>query len=178
MSLRGLIDLCFIQEHWLHHDHLYQINNVSSDFLSVSISGMDCGVLLQGQPFGGCSILYRKSLASFLVESSHKCIPSRSVTHQKLAGWSKKAKGLKTACNIWYRVWSKAGFPSSGVLTQIKEHAKSRYKSEIRRLRRGQDRILRRNLASSFAQKKKSSFWSIVNKDRASGKLQTVDGIY
>ena len=69
LSLRGLIDsfdLCFIQEHWLHRDHLYKINNVSSDFLSVSVSGMDCGVLLQGRPFGGCSILYRKSLASFI----------------------------------------------------------------------------------------------------------------
>ena len=69
MSLRGLIDsfdLCFIQEHWLHCDHLYKINNVSSDFLSVSVSGMDCGVLLQGRPFGGCSILYCKSLASFI----------------------------------------------------------------------------------------------------------------
>ena len=85
------------------------------------------------------------------------------------------------ACNFWYRVWSEAGYPSSGVLTQIKKHAKSRYKSEIRRLRRGQNRILRRNLASSLiCSKEKLSFWSIVkslNKDRASGKLQTVDGI-
>ena len=79
----------------------------------------DVGCWLQGRPFGGCSILNRKSLASFLVESFHKCIPSRSVAHQKLAGWSKKAKGLKTACNFWYRVWSEAGFPSSGVLTSV-----------------------------------------------------------
>ena len=35
-------------------------------FLSVSVSGMNCGVLLQGRPFGGCSILYHKSLASFI----------------------------------------------------------------------------------------------------------------
>ena len=69
LSLRGLInsfDLCFIQEHWLHHDHLHKINNVSSYFLSVNISRMESGVLLQGQPCGGCSILYRKSLSSFV----------------------------------------------------------------------------------------------------------------
>ena len=69
LSLQCLInsfDLCFIQEHWLHRDHLHKINNVSSEFLSVSVSGMDSGVLLQGRPFGGCSILYRKSLASFI----------------------------------------------------------------------------------------------------------------
>jgi TM2 domain-containing membrane protein YozV len=66
LSLQGLIDsfdLCFIQEHWLHRDHLHKINNLSSEFLSVSVSGMDSGVLLQGRPFGGCSLIYRKSLA-------------------------------------------------------------------------------------------------------------------
>ena len=66
LSLQCLInsfDLCFIQEHWLHRDHLHKINNISSEFLS---GGMDSGVLLQGRPFGGCSILYRKSLASFI----------------------------------------------------------------------------------------------------------------
>ena len=69
LSLQGLIDsfdLCFIQEHWLHRDHLHKINNVGSEFLSVSVSGMDSGVLLQGRPFGGCLLIYRKSLVSFI----------------------------------------------------------------------------------------------------------------
>ena len=35
------LDLCFVQEHWLLSDQLHQINNVSPDFLSVSVSGMD-----------------------------------------------------------------------------------------------------------------------------------------
>ena len=69
---------------------------------------------------------------------------------------------LKKACNFWFRVWSEAGCPSSGVLSQIKKNSRSRFKYEMRRLRRGQDRILRRKLASSFALKKKSSFWSTV----------------
>ena len=61
------LDLCFIQEHWLLNDHLHRINALSSDFLSVSVSGMDSSVLVCGRPFGGCSILYRKSLASCIV---------------------------------------------------------------------------------------------------------------
>jgi hypothetical protein len=50
----------------------------------------------------------------------------------------------------------------------------------VRRLRRGQDKILRRKLAPAFAQKKKTSFWSTVkslNKQRAGSKVQTIDGI-
>ena len=58
------LDLCFVQEHWLLSDQLHQINNVSPDFLSVSVSGMDISELVCGRPFGGCSILYRKTLAS------------------------------------------------------------------------------------------------------------------
>ena len=34
------LDLCFVQEHWLLSDQLHQINNISPDILSVSVSGM------------------------------------------------------------------------------------------------------------------------------------------
>jgi hypothetical protein len=47
------------QEHWLHHNQLATINEISHDFCSVSVSGMDFESLLVGRPFGGCSILYR-----------------------------------------------------------------------------------------------------------------------
>ena len=60
LSLKDLVDsldLIFVQEHWLHSDHL---NELSPDFLSVGVSGMDSGSLLCGRPFGGCAILYRK----------------------------------------------------------------------------------------------------------------------
>ena len=52
-------DLCFIQEHWLFREHLSSLN-ISNDFLSVSVSGMDSSEILVGPPFGGCGILYRK----------------------------------------------------------------------------------------------------------------------
>ena len=58
------VDLCFLQEHWLLRDQLHLINNISSDFLSVSVCGMDNSELVCGRPYGGCSILYQKSLAS------------------------------------------------------------------------------------------------------------------
>ena len=51
------LDLCFIQEHWLLNDHLRRINALSSNFLSVSVSGMDSSLLVCGRPFGGRSIL-------------------------------------------------------------------------------------------------------------------------
>ena len=35
------LHLCFIQEHWLLSAHLLKNNDISSDFLSLSVSGMD-----------------------------------------------------------------------------------------------------------------------------------------
>ena len=60
------LDICFIQEHWLLNDHLYKINEVSPEFLSISVSGVDQSCLITGRPYGGCSILYRKSLSPFI----------------------------------------------------------------------------------------------------------------
>ena len=57
-------DLCFLQEHWLFSDQLHKLSNFHVDFSSVSVSGMDSSVLLTGRPFGGCAILFRKSLSS------------------------------------------------------------------------------------------------------------------
>ena len=58
------LDICFIQEHWLTCNLLYKVGDISSDFLCVGVSGMDDSSLLIGRPYGGCSILYRKSLSS------------------------------------------------------------------------------------------------------------------
>ena len=48
----------------MHKDHLNKIRGTSADFLSVSVGGMDSTSLLCGRPYGGCSILYRKSFSS------------------------------------------------------------------------------------------------------------------
>ena len=73
-------DLCFVQEHWLHSDHLDKIN---SNFLSVSVSGMDSGSLLCGRPYGGCTILYRKSFAPCItpILSCSQCFCGVKVLH-------------------------------------------------------------------------------------------------
>ena len=70
LTLQHLVsscDVCFIQEHWLHTDQLHKLNAFNSDFLSVAVSGMDSGSLLCGRPYGGCSVLYRKSLSSCII---------------------------------------------------------------------------------------------------------------
>ena len=63
----SLILLIFVLFRNIGFSMITYINALSSDFLSVSISGMDSSVLVCGRPFGGCSILYRKSLASCIV---------------------------------------------------------------------------------------------------------------
>ena len=52
-------DICLIQEHWLLPDHLGALN-ISDDFLSFGISGIDNSDLLLGRPYGGCAILFAK----------------------------------------------------------------------------------------------------------------------
>ena len=61
-SLLQSCDICLIQEHWLLRENLDSLI-ISDDFLSVGVSGMDSSILLSGRPFGGCGILYRKSLS-------------------------------------------------------------------------------------------------------------------
>ena len=61
-SFINSLDICFIQEHWLLNDHLHRIHEISPDFLSVSVSGINASNLLCGRP----SILYRKSPSSVI----------------------------------------------------------------------------------------------------------------
>ena len=56
LSIKNFIDsldICFIQEHWLLSDQLNKVRDVSPDFLSVGVSGVDCSALLEGRPYGG-----------------------------------------------------------------------------------------------------------------------------
>ena len=70
-DLLSSCDICLIQEYWLLHEKL-DLLDINPDFLSYGISGMDLGILLRGRPYGGCAILYRKSLSPIVsVVSSH-----------------------------------------------------------------------------------------------------------
>ena len=68
------IDVCLIQKHWLLDNQLSKLS-VDSDFTYCGISGMDSSTMLSGRPFGGCAILYRKSLLGCV--STLNCPSSR-----------------------------------------------------------------------------------------------------
>jgi len=69
-------DICFLQEHWLLHEQL-NLLNIHYDFLSTGVSGMDSSEFHLGRPFGGCTILYRRSFLSHIshldTSSKHFC---------------------------------------------------------------------------------------------------------
>ena len=54
-------DICLIQKHWLLNAQLPCLN-FDNRFLSCGVSGMEDGSLLLGRPYGGCGIIFRKSL--------------------------------------------------------------------------------------------------------------------
>ena len=51
-------------------------------------------------------------------------------------GWDTAARFYKEKANFWHVVWKQAGSPSSGFLHQIKKSSRSRYKYEVRCLKR------------------------------------------
>ena len=65
VSLLINCDICLVQEHWLLEDHLSALD-ISSEFCSFGVSGMISSDLIVGRPFGGCGILYRKSLSPII----------------------------------------------------------------------------------------------------------------
>ena len=62
-SLLKSVDFLLVQEHWLLPELLGALD-ISDEFLSVSVSGMDNSELLVGRPYGGCGILFRKCYSS------------------------------------------------------------------------------------------------------------------
>ena len=54
-------DICLVQEHWLFNAQLPCLN-FNDHFLSCGVSGMEDGFLLLGRPYGGCGIIFKKSL--------------------------------------------------------------------------------------------------------------------
>jgi hypothetical protein len=61
-SLLAKCSVLFLQEHWLSHDQLLELDALDINFLSTGISGFDNSDILLGRPFGGCAILWRSDL--------------------------------------------------------------------------------------------------------------------
>ena len=60
-DLLSSCDILLIQEHWLFREN-FDVLNISDQFIFTAVSGMDSSNLFVGRPFGGCAIMYHKSL--------------------------------------------------------------------------------------------------------------------
>ena len=63
--LQTVIDdhnIIFIQEHWLFDSQSHIFEDTFSNISAYSVSGMDDGGLIAGRRYGGCAILWQKSL--------------------------------------------------------------------------------------------------------------------
>ena len=122
---------------------------------------------------------YAQKIISCVLDCAHLCFPTyrKSSTH-RLVGWKNTAYIYKHSANFWHKLWDECGCPSSGVLFQLKKKTKSRYKYEVRRLKRRQKSLLQMKFVSSFTKKNKSEFWSDVHQlNRSySNSTSTVDG--
>ena len=108
---------------------------------------------------------YSQHLVFTLLTCSSQCFPTiSSSSSRKLAGWTDSTTNLKRTANFWHKLWNDAGCPSSGVIFQLKQNTKKKYKREVRRLTRRQKFLLQKKLARSFSKKNKNSFWADVKR--------------
>ena len=121
---------------------------------------------------------YSQHLVFTLLTCSSQCFPTiSSSSSRKLAGWNDSTTNLKRTANFWHKLWNDAGCPSSGVLFQLKQNTKKKYKREVRRLTRRQKFLLQKKLARSFSKKNKNSFWADV-KSSSTSAAPTVDNMH
>ena len=113
--------------------------------------------------------LFDSAMAALPKVRQSSCVP----------GWNSGARSFKKKANFWHRVWCQAGCPSSGVLHQLKRSAKSRYKYEVRRLKRREQYIRREKMAAALASSNSQNFWHQVhcaNQSKKSSPVSSVDG--
>ena len=115
--------------------------------MSVSVSGMDSSRLLCGHPYGGCTILYRKSLINHVTMLNNYFDCFCAVKLQD----SSSNVILKWVAHFWYKVCSETGCPSFDVFFQIKKNSKNRFKYEVKRFRRQELHIRRKNMPRLFS---------------------------
>ena len=123
--------------------------------------------------------LYCDSLCNTLKVSAELTLPL-SRQGRVIPGWNKAASMLKSKANFWHRVWREAGCPCSGVLFDIKRRSRSRFKYEVRRLRRREKHIRRSKLAEPMSSMDVNSFWSQVsriNSSKSSSSSSVVDSV-
>ena len=149
-----------------------RITSLQSDVVVCSLSGCSAHHSVLDS--------YGSHLVSTLLSCAYECFPTRSSsTHRRLVGWNQFLSRFKESSLFWHKIWKEAGYPSSGVLSQIKKNVKRRYRYAVRRLIRRQNHLLQKKLATSFARKNKSSFWSDIRKLNSSSPSRppVIDGV-
>ena len=123
---------------------------------------------------------FQQSFLDCIRAASIEALPSISPVHsRRLPGWNDGARGLKCEANFWHKIWLEAGSPAAGVLAELKKKAKSRYKYEVRKLKRRAKFIKREKLAAAFVGHNKKNFWKEVKRVRGkphSAKHPVIDG--
>jgi hypothetical protein len=93
--------------------------------------------------------------------------------HLSLAGMTLLVLSVAKSAKFWHQIWLDCGYPSAGVLFQIKKNAKKRYKYEVRRLRRQQEHIRSKLMGKALSQSRTRDFWKEVHKS-----VKSVKGSY
>ena len=75
-NLLSTADILCLQEHWLSDAQLSILGSVNDNFTYAGVSGFDSSKILQGRPYGGCAIMWRRTLS---VQVDIMSINSRSV---------------------------------------------------------------------------------------------------
>ena len=76
-------DILFIQEHWLNHGNLGELDKVAINHVPHGESGMPVGILRgPGRPYGGVAIYYSKEIAHDIVHQ--KSPDTKNIVHIKL----------------------------------------------------------------------------------------------
>ena len=122
---------------------------------------------------------YCKSLCKTLKDSAELTLPL-SRQGRIIPGWNNAAALLKSKANFWHKVWKEAGSPCSGVLFDIKRHSRSRFKYEVRRLKRRDKHIRRNKLATALSAKNSKRFWAQVRQissNKSSPSSPVVDSV-
>jgi len=104
--------------------------------------------------------------------AAHACFPKilpRKV--RRVPGWNDKAKSFRKKAIFWDRIWKECGCPSSGVLSILKKSTKSRYKYEVRCLKRQADHIRCEKLAGAWCNSSNNDFWNLVRQNRGKSKF-------
>ena len=99
-----------------------------------------------------------------LYHAGQQCFPQLCKRAKVMPGWNDSVRLLRSKALFWNRLWSDNGCPSSGVLSQIRRKAKSRYKYAVRSLKRRKDHIVSKKISSALTGRHNRIFWQEIKR--------------